>query len=783
MSNPFGKVQETYSKFTLYWKKPPKGYHVPYKEIFNYGVGGIGVYFAISLAAAGGLAVGNTLFGNVLGIEPLHLQLMNIIATVINFGLTAFRSYAFDNTRSKDGKFRPYIKYMGVPTVILSIAMIWMPYENMTYWQKFTVILIFYELLQVTFQFYQQAYTNLVRVMSPNTQERSNIIAIGSVLWSFAPSLYNLVIPILSDAFDYNGLLDIRVYRYFYPVLCIVGVVLGHIAYSGTKERIVQAKSHFNQVPFMTAVRAIVKNKNFWIISLAGWIGFLEGAANVILYWAFEYKEGVSSTMYGIAQTVVANSALWAMLISPLAIKFLGKKKVIIAVNLLNVIFLAALYVTYDNLLLLVVFLFLNRFVNTILDIVFPAVNADIRDEQQYNTGLRIDGMFGMVEYIGTVIGMFTGLVLPFIYEQNGLKSDYNVLYNDEIRYNLFEVLIIASVIGAVVNAIPYFFYDLTEDKQTGMVRVLRVRAMFEDFGNKALTPESLVEGVDIIKQAQADYALRETHVPGSLLKAAQAMPRGSSEEKKARKEAIKTARERERDIEISYYVVDELNKFSTTKMTHELTLAKSINNAGYEALYKFDENEMRNASQKHKEYLAEIKQNLREMQKEQEAKGLSRKEAKAICEKQGKLLRADAREEYEFYKEQYRSYKYVNKYYPNHDLKEPDYAALEQLDELPEETKEEARTKKQAIREANRMLTRYNLSAKAYLDAHKMITQQENYTHLEEIFAQYDEALRQAAENERLRIEEERREEEEKKAYEEELKRKREMEKKSKKK
>lgn len=48
-----------------------------------------------------------------------------------------------------------------------------------------------------------------------------------------------------------------------------------------------------------------------------------------------------------------------------------------------------------------------------------------------------------------TVIGLFTGMFYPYIYESRGLKSDYSVLYDDAIRNNLFEVLIFWSAIGA----------------------------------------------------------------------------------------------------------------------------------------------------------------------------------------------------------------------------------------------------------------------------------------------------------------------------------------------
>ncbi|MCX4367213.1 MAG: hypothetical protein OSJ67_04370 [Clostridia bacterium] len=38
-----------------------------------------------------------------------------------------------DNTRSKQGKFRPYIFTMGIPTVALALLLVYLPIDNMTY--------------------------------------------------------------------------------------------------------------------------------------------------------------------------------------------------------------------------------------------------------------------------------------------------------------------------------------------------------------------------------------------------------------------------------------------------------------------------------------------------------------------------------------------------------------------------------------------------------------------------------------------------------------------------
>lgn len=675
--------------FTL-WSTPKKGNYVAYKEILAYGIGGIGLHFAIVIIGAMTLTVGNVFFGDTVGISPQDIQYMNIISTVLNFGITAFRAHVFDNTRSKSGKFRPFLKTMGIPTVVLSILMVWMPYERMTYGQKFITILVFYQLLQIFFPFYKEAYDNLARVMSPSSQERTSIISIGSVLWSFAPSVYNLFIPVLTDVFNFE-MASFETYRFIYPPFAIFGVFLAYLAYKGTKERIVQAKTHFNKVKFSTSLKAVAKNKNFWIISIAGWIGFLEGAAGVILFWQFNYGKIGSNSLYGLVNTVLGFASLPAMLFTPIFTKYIGKKKLLIGINLLNILFLAALYQSFTVLWTLVIFLFINKFVSTIGDTIFPAINADIRDEQQYISGERIDGMFSIVGLFGSIIGMFTGLVLPQIYKSRGFFGNYSDLYNDGLRNDLIEVLIIASVIGAILNVLPYFFYNLTEAKQRGIIRVLKIRAMFEDYGNGVLADSALVEGVDIIRQSIIDHNSQPNPIDKKL-------PLRERNEQRIRNE----------DIENSYYVIDELDKFSSPHMQEMLRLSKKVFNEGLLGLYDFD---------------VEI---------------LHRAKAAKAETKEEKKLQKDV---LEHYRDLYTACRMINKYYPDFDIYEPDYAKLDKLDDLPEDTKEEFKEKKAVIKSAQKELARFHKCAQPYINARKLITQAENYKHLDDIYSKYDEA------------------------------------------
>ena len=643
-SNLKEKVSTTWNNVVLHWKTPALGKYVSYKEIIAYGIGGMGVQFVMFFCSLIALSATSFLVGNTIGIKPMHLQYMAVASTIIGFGITIGRSYIIDSARFKSGKFRPWLAITGIPTVIIAVVFVWLPYETMSYMQKVIAVFLCYNLLQCFYPFFQQAYTDLANVISPNSNERTDIVSVSSIIYSMAPSLTGLFVPMLSTLT--GGLNSITTYRIIHPLVAVVGLLLSYVAYAGTRERIIVAESHVTQFKFSDAFRAVAKNKYFWITSLAGWLGFLEGAVGVIIGWTFIYAYPDRMGLYGVATTLIGNAALWAMLICPIAIRVLGKRNLLIWCNITNVVLIGLLYPLYNNLVALIILYYLNGFVNSFAIVYNPGINADMRDYQQYFTGERIDGMFGAVGIIGSFIGMFTGMVLPTIYQMLGLEDNYDVLEVASFREDMFDVLIIAAVIGAALNFVPYLFYDLTETKQRGIVKVLKIRAMFEDYGNGILRDESIVEAIDIIDEANLLYkdrtlmttkddikkaerlpartpeekefkkneikrlkaAYKEFNTQNRGIKKdrinqAKAMPKSTDAEKAARKAAIKAAKKENRelnklnaDISVCDFIIDEMNKYDTLRIKKQVERSIALDRAGYAGIFNYSKEDMAEA-------------------------------------------------------------------------------------------------------------------------------------------------------------------------------------------
>lgn len=571
-------ISGIFSTAKKHWKTPPQGRYMTYKEIASLAGGGIGVRIITYCFQQMTISTGNTLLGNTIGIDPMALQAIYMISLLTAFPLTALRAQMIDNTRSMKGKYRPYLVSMGIPTVILGIAFLWMPYESMNLFTKCAVVLGFNIAFQFFFSFFNDSYDSLINVLSPNSIERSDVLSIRYVVENLSPSIVGIIFPLLAKLITgEDTLYDMRIYRYIYPPMLFAGFLVSLIIYVNTSEKIVQAKTHRPQIRFIDAFRAVARNKYFWIISMAGWIGFLEIGFHNIMQWMYNYQDACSAAQYSIITAIAGNASFWPNLVGPVFIRKYGKKKILIITNALSVVFILAMLPVIAQagkpgaIWILLVFTFINQFITSLGHLLGPSVNADIRDYQHYITGERIDGMFSAVGLIGNAITMVTGLVLPAIYEKSGLNKAtaislgydgsvvYDVLNDKDYFVKICSILIVASAIGAALNVIPYFFYDFTETKQKAIIRVLKIRAMFEDLANNRQDEESKAEATEIIRQS-SELSKKELWNLAGL---------------KGRE--LRDKKKENEEISIARFVMEELDKFNTPEGQSELYEARLL--------------------------------------------------------------------------------------------------------------------------------------------------------------------------------------------------------------
>ncbi|MBQ8210279.1 MAG: MFS transporter [Clostridia bacterium] len=802
------KIKQLLTDVRAHWNEAPDGRYMPYKEVAGYSVGGIGIKFLAVMATKMILSATSVLIGNTLGVQPLDMYVLYLITVIANIPLSGIRANIIDNTRSREGKYRPYIVKMAIPSAIVTILFVWFPYnefgalfgEGMIFGREKAyvvtcAVILILNFFQIFFyNFFSEAYTNLIHVLSPNTQERTDVLTIKGVLYSLAPSILDLAMPIFAQLLTNNNIYDIRLYRYIYPPLSIISILFSIMVYVSTKEKIVQARTHVVHIKFMDSLREVIKNKYFWVIAMGGWLGFLETSMSVVLGWLYTYGGICSGAAYSVILFFCQNAGLIGMLIAPFAIRKWGKRFVLIATNCLNIVFISLMLPvvqiidmtgtsnsfvdTWLPLLLLVVCFWMNNLMNAFGQILSPSIQADIRDYQQYVTGERIDGMFSTITAVGGLITVATSGVVNILYDKFGINEAtaqqvisnpdvmnkvlrnggvvkdiisaadtssiaYFSLYDADVLQTVLRVLIIASIAGAVINVTPYFFYDLTELKQQGMIRVLKIRAFFEDFGNNALSDKDLIEVVEMVENANGLIKENEAPLSKAEIKAARASK--DKEAIKQAKENYKTAVKRNTEIKLAPFVIGEMNRFESELGKMQIADATMICNAGLHGLENTDISLL-------KKELSDAKKLPRKTEEEKEI----RKYKISFC--RTRITAA------KYYKKYYKSGKAIEKpddthmnelfnVEENYDKQEDVlYKKLfeakerknkQQIKELNQEIKMlkgKFRALNKQINEEQEFRLSYTRSVKPLLDAQKLLNQFENYSHFNEIKARYDE-------------------------------------------
>lgn len=676
-----------------HWNKPGGKNQVSYKEIVNLGLGGMGQQFALALTGYLGLSVGNTLIGSTIGITPMHIQYMAMISTVLNIFFTILRGKIVDNTRTKWGRFRPYIAIMGLPIIAMAALYIYLPVPTLPYTQKLVLTFLFTISIAMVLPLFTDTYNELQTVISSNSAERAKIIAINSIIYSMAPTLTGLFVPILSDMT--GGYTNINTYRYVLVPVAALGVSMNLFTAFGCKERVVSSKNYVQKVNIIEGTLEIFRNKHWWIRTVSGWIGFLEGATGVIFSWIFIYGTQ-DYTMYGIMNTVTGTASGLAMFATPFLLKWLGNRRLLLCHNSLNIIFVIGMLFSFKIPLLFFFFNYLNAFVNALSIVYNNVMHAEVKDYQQYISGKRMDFAFGVAGMIGLPLTLSSGLVLPYFYERMGVTTNYDILFDPTIRNNFFGMLCILAIIGAALNLIPFFFYSLSVEKHRNIVKALEYRALFDDYVNDCLDDDRIIETIEGINET---YSYLNAPKPDfKALRADLRSAKGKAEKKKARK-ALKDAKQLLVEKDAARYLVNELDKFKKPEMLTKVHLAQELAQVPMDQLANLDGNAL--------------------FQDEQ-----NRKAADKLTRQMDKMVQK------------------IQKNFPN-GIVVPDEARLQSAIDMPSKTAAQNRARTKAIKAAEKELDTYHSTLKVYLNAKELVREYEiSKTILKDMEKRYQEIM-----------------------------------------
>ena len=125
-----------------------------------------------------------------------------------------------------------------------------------------------------------------------------------------------------------------------------------------------------------------------------------------------------------------------------------------------------------------------------------------------YLSGERLESFSGVFGWFTGPIVSFVSLIIPLMLLKYGFNSNWDVLFLDATRVKIIVIPLIIDSIGYLLMAIPFLFWDYTDDKQFKVIEVLRRR---EEVTRKQLDAERGIQAqVDADEEVADEVPVEE---------------------------------------------------------------------------------------------------------------------------------------------------------------------------------------------------------------------------------------------------------------------------------
>ncbi len=525
------KITTGVATLKKHWKTPPDGYYVNYKEFLNMALGSGSVSFLSVIISWTTIAINIPMMISYFKVSTGFVFIAGIVASLFGLVRAPILSMMIDNSNSKKGKFKPFLPWTSILTVLCFTFIPFIPQawvDNILFSFDIPSIPVFavaashievslasfimFMLIQIGTFFYTlltQCLVGIEQTISPVSQERANIGAFKGLISNIPSSVVNIIIPLVAGivfASSADPMNNIELYRWAFPICGIGGIAFVFFAYFGTEERTVVHKEYVAKVKFSEGAKQLFTNKYFWIITIFNIVVGIRGNINMYL-WICNYAIGGQSGAFAltVCNMVLNNALVPGMLVGPWMIKKMGKRNVMLLSTVgFTLMAFMQLFTLKSPYLMLVAVFFQNLFngLSYIATIMVP----DVLDYQQWKTGKRLEGFWQNCNaFVMTLCGLFTSALMPLFMSFGGVGFGDNIdtaLKNPDIMYGTFKSVTWLGIIASVICVIPIIFYDLSEKKHADYIRALKIRAVVENYKNNEITNEDILSLKDIINYA-----------------------------------------------------------------------------------------------------------------------------------------------------------------------------------------------------------------------------------------------------------------------------------------
>ena len=426
-----------------------------WKNIVGYGLGDVANNFAFAMGAMFLL----NYYTDTAGIHAAVAGTMLLVVRIFDAVADVVVGRVVDSTRSRWGKFRPFILFGAVPLMIFSILVFSVP-SFLSDGQKIFYIYLTYMGLGVCYSLVNIPYGSLSTAMTQNPEERARLGAARTIMASFT---YTLLAFVISPAIGGGHGESQSTYTLYTAILAVVGVGLYWMCFASTRENITRT---VEQPSLRISLRTLKSNRPLIILCLVA-IATLTGTFSLSAAGLY-YVRYILNDMSYFSVLIFIQTFLGAVLAAPLVprlVRRIGKKSTFLlgsgsaACSYLTLFFFlsASPYVAFA--------LFAcASFGASLCMTVMWALEADTVEYGEYRTGVRIEGLtyslFSFTRKCGQALG---GSLPAFILVSFGYVSN-----QPQTAEAVMGIKLSVAVIPALFMLLAFIgmvFYPLTEKR------------------------------------------------------------------------------------------------------------------------------------------------------------------------------------------------------------------------------------------------------------------------------------------------------------------------------
>jgi GPH family glycoside/pentoside/hexuronide:cation symporter len=376
-----------------------------------------------------------------------------------------------DMTRTRWGKLRPFILFSAAPVAILSALLFSVPDTSESL--KLVYFGVCYLLWGFAYTACDVPYWGLIGSAFGTSTVRNKVVSNVRAFGAIALGLATLGMPWLALLLSFSGPATSGSgpagsgssgsatgsgWSLAVLITAVAGMSLFLLAFFFTREK--QTPAAHTRLTFRQLFSTLFKNTPLLMVLVGSVLGFgryivqAGGAVFVVIAYG---NEGYF-TLIGAA--IIAGMVI-ASFCTPLLLKRMSGRWLAIWSSVTGAVLYLAMYATgFDNLVTVVIFIFLTGLTLGVFLVVQATMIADSVDDVEQRTGVRNDGIsFATLTFVSKIMTAVAVLVFGVFVVLAGYHDGVHV--TPQMQQLVWLSITVVPAISCLVSAVPFFFYRL----------------------------------------------------------------------------------------------------------------------------------------------------------------------------------------------------------------------------------------------------------------------------------------------------------------------------------